>query len=156
VLSLNDADSFGVYVDGADEINRNLEMIKGGGGALTREKIVAAVAEKFICIADETKVVDVLGTFPLPLEVIPMAGAYVSREVQKIGGEPTLRQGFLTDNGNVIIDIHGLTIDKAVELELQLNGIVGAVTNGIFARRSADLLVYGTKNGVCTEYADPK
>ena len=156
VLSLNDNDSFGVYVDGADEINRNLEMIKGGGGALTREKIVSAVAEKFICIADETKVVDVLGTFPLPLEVIPMAGAYVSREVQKIGGEPTLRQGFLTDNGNVIIDIHGLTIDKAVELELELNGIVGVVTNGIFARRSADLLVYGTKNGVCTEYADSK
>ena len=148
VIDLNQIEAFGVYVDGADEINHKLEMIKGGGGALTREKIVAAAAQKFICIVDEAKVVDVLGGFPLPVEVIPMASAQVARVIRGLGGEPKLREGFLTDNGNVILDIHGLNIKNAVELERQLNNIVGVVTNGIFANRAADLVVVGTSDGV--------
>ncbi|MDA0237396.1 MAG: ribose-5-phosphate isomerase RpiA [Proteobacteria bacterium] len=148
VLDLNEVGAFGVYVDGADEINHKFEMIKGGGGALTREKIVAAVAQKFICIVDKNKVVDVLGTFPLPVEVIPMASAQVARAIRGLGGTPELRKDFLTDNGNLILDIHGLSIKNAVELERQLNNIVGVVTNGIFANRPADIMVVGTGDGV--------
>ena len=148
VLDLNEVGSFGVYVDGADEINHKLEMIKGGGGALTREKIVAAVSQKFICVVDENKVVDVLGAFPLPVEVVPMASVQVARVITSLGGKPELRKGFLTDNGNVILDIHGLNIKNAVELEHQLNNIVGVVTNGIFANRPADVMVVGTGDGV--------
>jgi ribose 5-phosphate isomerase A len=125
-------------------------MIKGGGGALTREKIVAAVARKFICIADQSKLVDVLGKFPLPVEVIPMARSYVGREIVKLGGQPAWRQGFTTDNGNLILDIHNLSIMKPMELEAALNQIVGVVTNGLFARRGADVLLLGTADGVKT------
>ena len=148
VLDLNDVETFGVYVDGADEINNNLEMIKGGGGALTREKIVAAVAKTFLCIVDETKVVDVLGRFPLPVEVIPMATSHVARAIVGIGGNPKIRRDFVTDNGNAILDVHGLSIENAVQVEQQLNKIVGVVTNGLFASRHADLMVVGGKNGV--------
>jgi len=148
VLDLNSVDELSVYVDGADEITRHMHMIKGGGGALTREKIVAAVARKFVCVADETKLVDVLGAFPLPVEVIPMARSYVARELVKLGGEPVLREGFTTDNGNVILDVHGLRIMEPVKLEETLNMLTGVVTNGIFARRAADLLLMGTKDGV--------
>jgi ribose 5-phosphate isomerase A len=140
VLDLNSVRDLPVYVDGADEITRHFAMIKGGGGALTREKIVAAVARKFVCIADETKLVDVLGKFPLPVEVIPMARSYVARELVKLGGQPAWRQGFVTDNGNVILDVHNLEILKPVELETTLNQITGVVTNGLFARRGADVL----------------
>ncbi len=148
VLDLNTVDRLEVYVDGADESTRHLHLTKGGGGALTREKIVAAVADKFVCIADETKLVDRLGRFPLPVEVIPMARSYVAREIVKLGGEPVLREGFVTDNGNVILDIHGLDILDPVSLEETLNNIVGVVTNGLFARRPADVLLLGTRNGV--------
>jgi len=148
VLDLNAVTTLPVYVDGADEITNGLEMIKGGGGALTREKIVAAVAEKFVCICDESKLVDTLGKFPLPIEVIPMAREYVAREIVKLGGQPKLREGFTTDNGNVILDVHGLTIDDPAALEATLNGIVGVVTNGLFARRGADLLLLATPAGV--------
>jgi ribose 5-phosphate isomerase A len=148
VLDLNSVDELEVYVDGADEITHNMHMIKGGGGALTREKIVAAVSRRFICVADETKLVDLLGNFPLPVEVIPMARSYVSRELVKLGGQPRLRAGFTTDNGNVILDVHGLTIMNPVELEGAINQITGVVTNGIFARRPADLLLLGTSSGV--------
>ncbi len=148
VLDLNSVDELSVYVDGADEITRHMHMIKGGGGALTREKIVAAVARKFVCVADETKLVDVLGAFPLPVEVIPMARSYVARELVKLGGEPVLREDFTTDNGNVILDVHGLRIMEPVKLEETLNMITGVVTNGIFACRAADLLLMGTKDGV--------
>ncbi|MDD3449723.1 MAG: ribose-5-phosphate isomerase RpiA [Gammaproteobacteria bacterium] len=148
VLDLNSVDQLSVYVDGADEITRHMHMIKGGGGALTREKIVAAVAGKFVCVADETKLVDVLGAFPLPVEGIPMARSYVARELVKLGGEPVLREGFTTDNGNVILDVHGLRIMEPVKLEETLNMITGVVTNGLFARRAADLLLMGTKSGV--------
>ena len=148
VLDLNSVDELSVYVDGADEITRHMHMIKGGAGALTREKIVAAVARKFVCVADETKLVDVLGAFPLPVEVIPMARSYVARELVKLGGEPVLREGFTTDNGNVILDVHGLRIMEPVKLEETLNMLTGVVTNGIFARRAADLLLMGTKDGV--------
>jgi ribose 5-phosphate isomerase A len=148
VLDLNSVDELSVYVDGADEITRHMHMIKGGGGALTREKIVAAVARKFVCVADETKLVDVLGAFPLPVEVIPMARSYVARELVKLGGEPVLREGFTTDNGNVILDVHGLRIMEPVKLEETLNMITGVVTNGIFACRAADLLLMGAKDGV--------
>jgi ribose 5-phosphate isomerase A len=137
-------------VDGADEITRHFAMIKGGGGALTREKIVAAVARKFVCIADQAKLVDVLGKFPLPVEVIPMARSYVARELVKLGGTPAWRQGLVTDNGNVILDVHNLEILKPVELESALNQIPGVVTNGLFARRGADVLVLGTAGGVQT------
>jgi ribose 5-phosphate isomerase A len=148
VLDLNDVSSMPVYVDGADEITSQLEMVKGGGGALTREKIVAAVADKFICVCDASKLVAVLGKFPLPVEVIPMARAYVAREIVKLGGQPKLREGFVTDNGNVILDVHGWQIADPAGLETTLNGIVGVVTNGLFARRGADLLLLATPEGV--------
>lgn len=150
VLDLNAVGDLPVYVDGADEITRHFAMVKGGGGALTREKIVAAVARKFVCIADETKLVDVLGKFPLPVEVIPMARSYVARELVKLGGQPAWRQGVVTDTGNVILDVHNLDILKPVELETTLNQIDGVVTNGLFARRGADVLVLGTARGVET------
>jgi ribose 5-phosphate isomerase A len=150
VVDLNSVDNLSVYVDGADEINPYLHMIKGGGGALTREKIVAAVAKKFICIADSSKQVDVLGNFPLPIEVIPMARSYVARELVKLGGSPVYRQGFVTDNGNVILDTYNLSIVNPIELELTLNKIVGVVTNGLFAQRGADVLLVGNKDGVKT------
>jgi ribose 5-phosphate isomerase A len=148
VLDLNTVGYLPVYVDGADEITRHFAMVKGGGGALTREKIVAAVARKFVCIADETKLVDVLGRFPLPVEVIPMARSYVARELVRLGGSPEWRQGFVTDNGNVILDVHNLEILKPMELETALDQIAGVVTNGLFARRGADVLVLGTARGV--------
>ncbi len=148
VLDLNEVDDIPVYVDGADEITTGMAMIKGGGGALTREKIVAAVARKFVCIADESKLVPVLGRFPLPVEVIPMARAYVARELAKLGGEPVLRAGFTTDNGNLILDVHGLAIDDPVGLEGRINGLVGVVTNGLFARRGADVALLAGTNGV--------
>ena len=148
VLDLNAVDTLPVYVDGADEIDFQLAMIKGGGGALTREKIVAAVARRFVCIADESKRVRTLGRFPLPIEVIPMARAHVAREVERIGGQPRLREGFVTDNGNAILDVHGVTITEPARLESELNQIAGVVTNGLFARRGADLLLLGTPDGV--------
>jgi len=151
VFDLNMVDKMSVYIDGADETNKHMHLIKGGGGALTREKIVAAVADKFVCIIDETKKVGVLGTFPLPVEVIPMARSYVAREIVKLGGEPVLREGFTTDNGNVILDIHGMDIMEPVKLENQLNSIVGVVTNGLFAARPANVLLIGTQNGVNVE-----
>ena len=150
VLDLNAVDEISLYVDGTDETNKYLHLIKGGGGALTREKIVAAVAQKFVCIADESKLVDVLGKFPLPVEVIPMARSFVARELVKLGGQPVYRDGFLTDNGNVILDVRNLTILDAVALEQTLNNITGVVTNGLFARRPADVLLLGTPNGVET------
>ena len=150
VLDLNSVDELPVYVDGADEITEHLHMIKGGGGALTREKIVAAVARKFICIADQSKLVPILGKFPLPVEVIPMARGYVAREITRLGGQPALRQGFTTDNGNVILDVHGLQILNPVELESTLNQITGVVMNGLFARRGADILLLSSENGIRT------
>ena len=150
VISLNDAGSLPVYVDGADEITQHLHMIKGGGGALTREKIVAAASKKFICLCDSSKLVDTLGTFPLPLEVIPMAQSYVARQVILLGGQPKLREGFSTDNGNIILDVSGLKILNPVELEATLNNIAGVVTNGLFAHRKADVLLLGTASGVKT------
>jgi len=150
VLDLNAADDIAVYVDGADEATRFLHLIKGGGGALTREKIVAAVSRKFVCIADQSKLVDVLGTFPLPVEVIPMARSYVARQLVKLGGQPVLRQDFTTDNGNVILDVHNLEIIDPPKLEAELNNIAGVVTNGIFALRPADVLLLGTPEGVRT------
>ena len=148
VLSLNSANDIPVYIDGADEATKHLHLIKGGGGALTREKIVAAASKKFICIIDETKLVDVLGTFPLPIEVIPMAQSYVAREIVKLGGQPILREGFTTDNGNIIIDVHNLNILKPVELEGEFNKLAGVVTNGLFAQRPADILLVASDNGV--------
>ena len=153
VYELNDVGELEIYVDGADEITSHMHMIKGGGGALTREKIVAACSKKFICLADESKLVDVLGRFPLPVEVIPMARSYVARELTRIGGQPRLREGFTTDNGNVILDVHGLSIMNPVELETVLNQIVGVVTNGLFAQRPADVLLLGTADGVKTMQA---
>jgi ribose 5-phosphate isomerase A len=150
VMDLNSVDELPVYVDGADEVTEYLYMIKGGGGALTREKIVAAVAKKFICIADQSKLVGVLGKFPLPVEVIPMARSYVAREIARLGGQPALRQGFTTDNGNVILDVHGLQILNPIELETMLNQITGVVTNGLFAKRGADVLLLGDNGGVRT------
>lgn len=150
VLDLNNVADLPVYVDGADEITRHLAMIKGGGGALTREKIVAAVARKFICICDQSKLVDVLGKFPLPVEVLPMARSYVARELVKLGGQPALRQGFTTDNGNLILDVHNLQIMNPPELEAAINQITGVVTNGLFARRGADVLLLGAADGVQT------
>jgi len=150
VLDLNSVNELPVYIDGADEITEHLAMIKGGGGALTREKIVAAVAKKFVCIADESKLVPVLGKFPLPVEVIAMARAYVARQMVRLGGQPKLRQGITTDNGNIILDVWGLSILNPVELETALNNIAGVVTNGLFARRRADVLLLGTKTGVRT------
>jgi ribose 5-phosphate isomerase A len=148
VFDLNSVDDVPVYVDGADEVNEHLYMMKGGGGALTREKIVAAVARKFVCICDASKLVGVLGAFPLPVEVIPMARSHVGRELRKLGGYPELREGFKTDNGNLIIDCRGLTITDPPELEAQINNITGVVTNGLFARRPADLLLLGEAAGV--------
>ncbi len=150
VISLNDAGELPVYVDGADEITRNMHMTKGGGGALTREKIVAAASKKFICLCDASKLVDVLGKFPLPVEVIPMARSYVARELVRLGGQPQLRTGFTTDNGNLILDVHGLSILNPVELETAINHLPGVVTNGLFARRPADVLLLGTAEGVQT------
>lgn len=150
VISLNDAGTLPVYVDGADEITMHLHMVKGGGGALTREKIVAAASKKFVCVCDTTKLVDVLGKFPLPVEVIPMARSYVARELAKLGGQPVLREGFTTDNGNIILDVRGLQIMNPVELESTLDHIAGVVTNGLFARRPADVLLLGTPDGVKT------
>ncbi|MBS1171458.1 MAG: ribose 5-phosphate isomerase [Proteobacteria bacterium] len=150
VLDLNDVEDIPVYVDGADEITHERAMIKGGGGALTREKIVAAVAKKFVCVADETKLVARLGKFPLPVEVIPMAREYVARELKALGGKPQLRQGFTTDNGNIILDVRELAIDDPAGLEAQINHIVGVVTNGLFARRGADVLLLATAGGVKT------
>jgi ribose 5-phosphate isomerase A len=150
VFDLNSVDDLPVYVDGADEITEHLHMIKGGGGALTREKIVAAVARKFICIADKSKLVPILGKFPLPVEVIPMARGHVARELTRLGGQPMLRQGFTTDNGNIILDVHGLQILDPVELETTLNQITGVVTNGLFARRGADVLLLSSDEGIRT------
>jgi ribose 5-phosphate isomerase A len=141
VFDLNSISDFDIYVDGADEITQHKHMIKGGGAALTREKIVAAVAQQFICIVDDSKQVPLLGKFPLPVEVIPMARSYVAREIVKLGGDPVYRQGVITDNGNVILDVHNLTILNPTELEAQLNSIVGVVTNGLFAHRGADIVL---------------
>lgn len=149
VLDLNSVDSMDIYVDGADEITEHMHMLKGGGGALTREKIVAAVAKKFICICDASKLVPVLGKFPLPVEVLPMARSQVARELVRMGGQPKLRD-FTTDNGNVILDVHGLNIINPVEMEAQINQIVGVVTNGLFAARPADVLLLATADGVKT------
>jgi ribose 5-phosphate isomerase A len=150
VFDLNMVDQISVYVDGADETNRQKHLIKGGGGALTREKIVAAVAKQFVCIVDETKVVDILGKFPLPVEVIPMARSYVARELVKLGGEPAYREGFKTDNGNIILDVHNLEIMEPTHFEQELNNITGVVTNGIFAMRPADVVLVGSESGVST------
>ena len=150
VYELNNAADLEFYVDGADEVNEQLELIKGGGGALTREKIVAEVAQTFICIADESKKVDILGEFPLPLEVLPMARSHIGREIVKLGGDPVYRANFTTDNGNIIIDIYNLDLSRPIQVEERLNQIAGAVTNGLFARRPADLLLLGTTTGVRT------
>jgi ribose 5-phosphate isomerase A len=150
LFDLNEVNELPVYVDGADEVTEHLAMIKGGGGALTREKIVAAVAKKFVCVADESKLVPVLGKFPLPVEVIPMARAYAARQMVKLGGQPKLREGFTTDNGNVVLDVRGLSILDPVGLEASINNVTGVVTNGLFARRGADVLLLGTNSGVKT------
>ncbi len=150
VLDLNSAGTLSIYVDGADESNHHLHLIKGGGGALTREKIVAAASRRFVCIADESKLVNVLGAFPLPVEVIPMAQAYVARELVRLGGQPQLREGFVTDNGNIILDVRGLEILDPVALEAQINLITGVVCVGLFARRPADVLILGSEHGART------
>lgn len=148
VFDLNAVKELNFYIDGADEANPNLELIKGGGGALTREKIVAAAAQQFICIVDGSKMVSELGAFPLPIEVIPMARSFVARKLVGLGGRPTFREGFLTDNGNLILDVHGLSIGNPVELENQINNITGVVTNGLFAQRSANVILLATADGV--------
>jgi ribose 5-phosphate isomerase A len=148
VFDLNSVNELPVYIDGADEVTEHLHMIKGGGGALTREKITAAVAKKFVCICDASKLVPVLGKFPLPVEVIPMARSYVGREIVKMGGHPRLREGFTTDNGNLVLDCHGLTLLDPPKTESELNQIAGVVTNGIFARRPADVLLLAEASGV--------
>jgi ribose 5-phosphate isomerase A len=150
VLDLNATGDLDLYIDGADESDRHLRLIKGGGGALTREKIVAAASLRFICIADDSKLVDVLGAFPLPIEVIPMARSYVARQIVAMGGHPVWRERFITDNGNQILDVHGLRIVDPVDLENRINQIAGVVTVGLFARRPADLLILGTDAGVRT------
>ena len=150
VMDLNSAGDLSAYVDGADEADEHLRLIKGGGGALTREKIVAAASQRFICIADDSKLVKVLGKFPLPVEVIPMSRSYVARQLIKLGGQPVLREGFITDNGNPILDIHHLSITDPVKLESEINQIAGVVTVGLFARRPADVLLLGGENGVKT------
>lgn len=147
---LNSITELPLYVDGADEINASKQMIKGGGGALTREKLIAAVSKNFVCIADQTKQVELLGDFPVPIEVIPMARSYVARQLVKLGGTPVYRQGFVTDNGNVILDVHNLSLVDPYTLEETLNNITGTVCNGIFARRKADILLLGTERGVVT------
>lgn len=148
VIDLNHVADLDFYIDGADEINRNLEMIKGGGAALTREKIVSVVARRFICIADKSKMVDRLGTFPLPVEVIPMARSYVARELVRLGGNPVYREGVVTDNGNHILDVHNIFIDSAMYLENRIKQIAGVVTSGLFARRNADILLLADEVGV--------
>lgn len=148
VFNCNEVDSLDIYVDGADEINHQMQMIKGGGAALTREKIIAAISKQFICIVDESKVVNTLGKFPLPIEVIPMARSYVARELFKMGGKPIYRQGVITDNGNVILDIHDFMMPKAIEMENTINQIAGVVTVGLFANRAANIALVGTKDGV--------
>ena len=150
VYELDQVGDLPIYVDGADESTKHLHLIKGGGAALTREKIVAAASEKFICIADDSKLVDVLGAFPLPVEVIPMAKSYVARQIVKLGGNPIWREGVITDNSNYIIDVHDLKIENPVELETKLNQIAGVVTNGLFAQRGADVLLLGGESGVTT------
>ncbi|HCG5537276.1 TPA: ribose-5-phosphate isomerase RpiA [Vibrio parahaemolyticus] len=151
VFECNDVIKLDVYVDGADEINPAREMIKGGGAALTREKIVAAISEKFVCIVDDTKAVDVLGQFPLPVEVIPMARSYVARELVKLGGDPAYREGVVTDNGNIILDVHNMQITNPKEMEDKINGIAGVVTVGLFAHRGADVVITGTPEGAKVE-----
>ncbi|EGR3236730.1 ribose-5-phosphate isomerase A [Vibrio parahaemolyticus] len=151
VFECNDVIKLDVYVDGADEINPAREMIKGGGAALTREKIVAAISEKFVCIVDDTKAVDVLGQFPLPVEVIPMARSYVARELVKLGGDPAYREGVVTDNGNIILDVHNMQITNPKEMEDKINSIAGVVTVGLFAHRGADVLITGTPEGAKIE-----
>jgi ribose 5-phosphate isomerase A len=153
VYDLNAVGDLSLYVDGADESNHRLQLIKGGGGALTREKIVAAASEEFVCIADGSKLVDVLGEFPLPVEVIPMARSYVARQLVKLGGTPVWREGFVTDNGNLILDVHQLEITEAIKLEQAINNIAGVVTVGIFALRPADVLILGTEEGAKTVMA---
>lgn len=148
VYELDQVGDLPIYVDGADESTKHLHLIKGGGAALTREKIVAAASEKFICIADDSKLVDTLGAFPLPIEVIPMAKSYIARQLVKLGGNPILREGVMTDNGNMIIDVHDMKIENPVELERTLNQIAGVVTNGLFAQRGADVLLLGGEDGV--------
>ncbi|MGK0296447.1 MAG: ribose 5-phosphate isomerase A [Gammaproteobacteria bacterium] len=150
IFNLNQVNDLPIYVDGADESTHNLQLIKGGGGALTREKIVAAASKKFICIVDDSKLVDVLGKFPLPVEVIPIAQSYVARELIKLGGQPVLREGFTTDNGNIIIDIHNLHILDPMKMELNLNQITGVVTNGLFASRPANILIVASESGIKT------
>ena len=150
VYDLNGVGTVPVYVDGADEADRNLRLVKGGGGALTREKILAAAAEKFVCVADDSKLVAVLGKFPVPVEVIPMARSYVARQVVKLGGNPIWRDGFVTDNGNIVLDVYNLNLTDPVAVEAELNQITGVVTNGVFARRPADVLIHGTDEGVRT------
>jgi ribose 5-phosphate isomerase A len=154
VMDLNSTGDLEVYIDGADESDHYLNLIKGGGGALTREKIIAGASKKFVCIADQSKLIDVLGTFPLPVEVIPMARSHVARQLVKLGGTPVWREGFTTDNGNVILDVHNLEIMKPREMEQQINAIAGVVTTGIFALRGADALILGTENGAKT--VEPK
>jgi ribose 5-phosphate isomerase A len=150
VLDLNATGELDLYIDGADESDHNLNLIKGGGGALTREKIVAGASRKFICIADESKLVDILGKFPLPVEVIPMARSHVARQLVKLGGTPVWRENFITDNGNLILDVHNLEIMKPMEMEQTINNIAGVVTTGIFALRGADVLILGSPEGVKT------
>jgi ribose 5-phosphate isomerase A len=150
VLDLNATGGLDIYIDGADESDHNLSLIKGGGGALTREKIVAGASRKFVCIADGSKLVDVLGKFPLPVEVIPMARSHVARQLVKLGGTPVWRENFITDNGNVILDVHNLQITKPMEMEQEINNIAGVVTTGIFALRGADVLILGTEQGTKT------
>lgn len=151
VFDCNDVAMLDIYVDGADEINASRDMIKGGGAALTREKIVAAISEKFVCIVDNTKAVDVLGEFPLPVEVIPMARSYVARQLVKLGGDPAYREGVITDNGNVILDVHGMKITDPKDLEDKINSIAGVVTVGLFAHRGADVVITGTPEGAKIE-----
>lgn len=153
VYDLNAVDRVDFYVDGADESNRALQLIKGGGGALTREKIVAAVASEFICICDASKLVHTLGEFPLPVEVIPMARSHVARQLVELGGDPVYREGFVTDNGNIILDVYNFPVPAPLETETRINGITGVVTNGLFAHRPADVLLLGTAGGVETLFA---
>ena len=148
VVPLNSVIELSIYIDGADEATKNKHLIKGGGGALTREKIIAAASEQFVCIIDDTKLVPLLGSFPLPVEVVPMAQSYVAREITKLGGQPELRQNFTTDNGNVILDIHNMKIENPSEIENKLNQITGVVTNGLFAKRPADVLIIASDNEV--------
>ena len=153
VYDLNEVIDIPVYVDGADESDHYLNLIKGGGGALTREKIIAGASDKFVCIADESKLVDVMGKFPLPVEVIPMARSYIARELVKLGGRPVWRENFMTDNGNIILDVHDLEIMQPIKLENEINKMAGVVTVGIFANRPADVLILGTPEGAKTVYS---